>query len=63
MALLISYRYFGRPTLQLPLLVVERADGGLLRFDLTDYAPGIYTLYLKAEGEREQVRRFVVMQH
>ncbi|MBI1223659.1 MAG: HYR domain-containing protein [Bacteroidetes bacterium] len=41
----------------------DMLDNEAIKFDLTDYAPGIYSIYLQADNQREQVRRFSVLQH
>jgi hypothetical protein len=34
-----------------------------IRFDVSDFAAGVYAIFLQAEGKREQVRRLVVTRH
>jgi|GEM_PF-6809915 len=34
-----------------------------IKFDLANYAPGIYSVFLQVDGKREQVRRFTVSSH
>lgn len=38
----------------------EMLDNEPIKFDVKDFAAGVYAIYLQADGKREQVRRFIV---
>lgn len=41
----------------------ELLENEPVRFDVSDFAAGVYIIFLQAEGKRAQVRRFVVASH